>query len=227
MEKIPGLIKNIESSSSSSGNLYSMERGKNYNFSCSEILSGDSLIFSIENLSSLVNTFRGSGSFQFQIELGPNEAMEFHVPFAPYLILTASNLLKIADIRSLDIDREKEYDTLLAPAGPIKIQSADGSFQKDRWYVASGVSNIFFAGRYSKDDLVFIEYDDFPVVSQFDRLRLFTKSKASYLGKLSQVINLGYSEPYAFRLALLKKKHHKPGYIPPELSLWKLHNEAI
>lgn len=226
-DKIPSLIPTIETSISTSGTLYSLERGKNYEFFNSDnTLIGDSLWFSVENLSPFVNTLRGSDYYQFQLELAPNEAMDFYLPFTDSLIITTTNLLKIADVDSLVINKDKDFDILQAPAGPIKINSKDGTFQENHWFETSGLTNIFFAGSHKKTDLVYIEYGAPPVVSQFDRLRLFTKGAASYLGRLPKIVNLGYSDIYSFRCAMLKKRVANPGYVPPEVSLWKLTNEA-
>lgn len=227
---IPIFIKDITKISSTQGERFVLSGGKNAHLSGSAAPEG--LKLSVENLSELINIFRGQEKFsknQFQIQIPPNGLIDIQLPQGAEWILSSTFDLKIGSLSAIQDFNLETFDEIPQPSSSIKVQAKELQITPDRYYKTFGVANVFFSSAPSEKDLISISIFGSDVVLRFGEFRYRAAQKLFLTLPFSadlKSFSLGSSTEFKFRIQHFQHKKINPAYVSPEASLWKLENEV-
>lgn len=228
--EIGEVISDLYKENSTQGIRYILKRGANAHLELANKYEG--LLLSVENLSSLLNTFRGSSSEgnQFQIQIGPNSLSDIYIPADQSYIFAADSDLKIASVKYIQSANLDLYDIVHPPVPAFNIQSNSVIFNRDGAYQLEKVSSVFLNFPEGKDNYIYFVLSGDDVVARMGDFRLRSARSVTYLSPaLPQTLNfsLGSRNPYTLKIAFLQKKFINPAFVSPEAALWSFPNEAI
>lgn len=223
----PGLLKR----STTSGEAHFLVPEQNPQILVPE--QGAGIIFSLENTSPYVSTFRGESlkaGVRFQEPLGPNSLRRIYVPHASDYLLSTEHRLKVSNIELLHSVDLRLFDVISMPSPSIKIVSEAGSYTPDKQWKATGVTNVFYSMNMVEKDLVAIKLKGSGVVIRLGEMRMMASRQLEFLTPAFEAIkniSIGCSTQYEFVTSYLQRKYINPAYVSPEASLWALPNEEM
>lgn len=226
-QAIPDLFKET----STSGSRFILKRGANGHFKSEEKAEG--IFLSVENLSALLNTFRGQDPVtgnQFQVQIGPNGLKDIYLPFTDFLIISSDSDLKIASISLVKSANLSDYDIIHPPSSFFIINSKTKFINPDKSYRLESLSNVSINTTGNPGDYLYFQLTGSDIVIRSGDLRLRAKELITYsrpMGPDIQTISVGSSKPYDLKLAYLQKKRINPAFVSPEATLWSFTNEAL
>lgn len=228
---IQGAIPDLFREASTSGNRFILKRGANAHFRTEENAEG--ILISLENLSALLNTFRGQDTQtgnQFQIQIGSNGLKDIYLPFSSSLILSSDSDLKIASVSLIQSANLSDYEIIHPPSSFFIVNSKSRLINPDKSYRLESLSNVSINTLGNAGDYLYFQLTGSDIVIRSGDLRLRAKESMTYsrpMGPDIQTFSIGSSKPYDLKLAYLQKKRVNPAFVSPEAALWSFTNEAI